>query len=124
MVYVHGGFASLATVLRPLNPFDWGWEHDFAAQFHFVTYDRRGCYRSSSPDTGYDLLTHVHDLTGLLDHLCIAAAHIIGSSAGGPIAIMFAATQPERVRSLVLTGTALDLFPPTIHGMTRFATWW
>src|SRR5690348_11637965 len=84
VVYIHGGFASLDTVLRELKPFDWGWERDFAAQFHFISYDRRGCYRSSSPETGYDLLTQVADLAGLLDQLQIASAHLIGSSAGGP----------------------------------------
>jgi pimeloyl-ACP methyl ester carboxylesterase len=110
VVYIHGGFASLDTVLRDLKPDDWGWEHDFAAQFYFIAYDRRGCYRSSSPDSGYDLMTHVHDLIGLLDHLQIGSAHIIGSSAGGPIAVLFAATQPQRTRSLILVGTALDLW--------------
>lgn len=63
------------------------------------------------PDTGYDLWTQVDDLTGLLNHLQIARAHIIGSSAGGPIALLFAATQPQRTCSLILAGTALDLFP-------------
>ena len=111
VVYIHGGFASLDTVLRDLKPDDWSWERDFAAQFFFITYDRRGCYRSSSPDSGYDLMTQVHDLTGLLDHLRIARAHLIGSSAGGPIALLFTATQPHRTRSLILVGTACDLFP-------------
>jgi pimeloyl-ACP methyl ester carboxylesterase len=111
VVYVHGGFASLDTVLRDLKPGDWSWERDFAAQFHLITYDRRGCYRSSSPDRGYDLMTQVHDLTGLLDHLQVANTHLIGSSAGGPIALLFAAAQPHRTRSLILVGTAFDLFP-------------
>ncbi|MFU8796726.1 MAG: alpha/beta fold hydrolase, partial [Dehalococcoidia bacterium] len=31
--------------------------------------------------------------------------------AGGPIAVLFASNCPDRVRSLVLVGTALDLFP-------------
>jgi 3-oxoadipate enol-lactonase len=111
VVYVHGGFAGLDTILHDLALDDWTWERDFAQQFHFITYDRRGCYRSSSPDTGYDLANQAHDLAGLLDHLAIRSAHIIGSSAGGPIAIWFAALWPERARSLVLVGTALDLFP-------------
>ncbi len=47
-----------------------------------------------------------------MDHLEIGSAHVIGSSAGGPIPLVFAATRPDRLRSLILTGTALDLFPP------------
>jgi pimeloyl-ACP methyl ester carboxylesterase len=111
VVYVHGGFASLETVLRDLTSFDWTWERDFAAQFTFVAYDRRGCYRSSSPSTGYDLFTQVSDLLALLDQLSIPSAHIIGSSAGGPISILFAATHAHRTRSLTLVGTACHLFP-------------
>ena len=67
--------------------------------------------RSSSPDGGYDLTNQARDLAGLLDDLHIKAAHIIGSSAGGPIVLTFAALYPRRVRSLVLVGTAIDLFP-------------
>ena len=111
VVFIHGGFAGLDTVLRDLKPDSWGWERDFAAHFHFVTYDRRGCYRSSSPVGGYALLNQIDDLAHVLDHLHITSAHLVGSSAGGPIAILFAATQPQRTRSLALVGTALDLFP-------------
>lgn len=111
VVYVHGGFASLDTTLNELTPYNWGWQNDFASEFKFITYDRRGCARSTSPETGYDLLTQANDLAGLLDHLQVTDAHIMGSSAGGPISVVLAATQPERVRSLILVGTALDLFP-------------
>ena len=111
VVFIHGGFAGLDTVLRDLEPDSWGWEHDFAAHFQLITYDRRGCYRSSSPESGYDLMNQVQDLANLLDHLELSSAHVIGSSAGGPIAVLFAATQPQRTRSLILVGTALDLFP-------------
>jgi pimeloyl-ACP methyl ester carboxylesterase len=113
VVYVHGGFASLDTTLQQLTPFDWSWENDFVdGGFHMVAYDRRGCYRSSCPDSGYDLPSQGRDLERLLDHLNVDAAHMIGSSAGGPISIVFAATHPERVLSLTLAGTALLLFPP------------
>jgi 3-oxoadipate enol-lactonase len=111
LVFVHGGFASLASRLNPPRPYEWSWEHDFARAFHFVWYDRRGCYRSSATSTGYDLANQARDLEALLDHLDIASAHIVGSSAGGPIAVLFAATRPARTRSLILVGTGLDLFP-------------
>lgn len=112
VVFVHGGFASLATSLRdlPRDGSDWTWEHDLAEHFRFVEYDRRGCYRSSRPESGYGLLNEALDLECLLDHLEIPAAHLIGSSAGGPIAVVFAATRPDRTRSLVLAGTGMNLF--------------
>jgi pimeloyl-ACP methyl ester carboxylesterase len=112
VVYVHGGFASLDTFLRGLTALTWTWENDFAAQFHFITYNRRGCHLSSCPEAGYDLVNQTLDLALLLDHLHIPSAHIIGSSAGGPIAIAFAAHHPTRTRSLVLAGTGLNLLRP------------
>ncbi len=114
VVYVHGGFPSLESVLLdlPRDGSDWGWERDFADHFQFVAYDRRGCYRSSCPEGGYGLLDMAEDLEGLLDELGLSPVHLIGSSAGGPIAIAFAATRAGRTRSLTLTGTASNLFPP------------
>lgn len=109
-VYIHGGFVSLATTFY--DDLDWSWEHDVATRFQFITYDRRGCYRSSVPLAGYDLATQAADLAALLDALGMDSAHIIGSSAGGPIALTFASRWPERVRSLALVGTVLELFPP------------
>ena len=113
VVYVHGGFPSLASVLLdlPRDRTDWGWEYDFANHFQFVSYDRRGCYRSSCPENGYELADNVRDLELLLNKLGLSSVHLIGSSAGGPIAIMFAATKAQRAKSLTLTGTAANLFP-------------
>lgn len=113
LIFVHGGFANLASRLDPPRPYDWSWEHDFARTFRFIWYDRRGCYRSDATPSGYDLANQAFDLEALLDHLSIPSVHLIGSSAGGPIALLFAATRPTKTRSLVLVGTGLDLFP---HG--------
>lgn len=112
VIYVHGGFPSLETALLdlPRDGSDWGWEQDFADHFRFVWYDRRGCYRSSCPEDGYGLLDSVRDLELLLDEMGLSSVHLIGSSAGGPIAIMFAATRADRTRSVALTGTASNLF--------------
>lgn len=114
VVFIHGGFASLyqQLTLPPGDEWEWAWEWDFVPDFHFVWYDRRGCYHSTRPATGdYSLATQAADLERLLDHLRIASAHLIGSSAGGPIAMLFAASRPRRTRSLTLVGTACDLFP-------------
>jgi pimeloyl-ACP methyl ester carboxylesterase len=112
VVFIHGGFACLASQLAdlPTDGSDWTWEQDFDRYFRFVAYDRRGCLRSSNPETGYDLHSQVRDLESLLDQLGIQSAHLIGSSAGGPITVMFAATRPHRTRSITLVGTGADLF--------------
>lgn len=110
VVFVHGGFPNLASRLEDFNTWQWTWERDFAKRFRFVWYDRRGCWRSASPNNGYALRNQATDLACLLDHLHFDSVHLIGSSAGGPISMVFAAYWPERVRSLILAGTGLNLW--------------
>lgn len=112
LVFIHGGIASLARTLKDPGTSGWGdLDAFFAASFRYVNYDRRGCRQSSCPEGGYDLPNQVEDLRALLDHLGIERTHLVASSAGGPIGIVFAATYPQRTRALVLAGTALRLFP-------------
>jgi pimeloyl-ACP methyl ester carboxylesterase len=110
-VYIHGGYPSLASTLHDFSEWNWTWENDLASSLHFIWYDRRGCYRSSMPPSGYELENQAEDFTGLLDTLHIPSAHVIGSSAGGPISLVLAALFPDRVRSLTLDGTGINLFP-------------
>jgi pimeloyl-ACP methyl ester carboxylesterase len=39
VVYVHGGFASLDTVINSPETNQWTWEHDFANHFFAIFYD-------------------------------------------------------------------------------------
>ncbi len=83
------------------------WDEAFAAlaeHFRVIRYDRRGYGRSLMPVGDY---AHRDDLAGLLDHLGIASAHLIGCSDGGRVALEFTLTHPGRVRSLVLSGTGI-----------------
>jgi 2-succinyl-6-hydroxy-2,4-cyclohexadiene-1-carboxylate synthase len=50
------------------------------------------------------------DLAGLLDVMGIDRAHLLGYSMGGRVALAFAATYPQRVRSLIIesAGPGLD----------------
>jgi pimeloyl-ACP methyl ester carboxylesterase len=112
LAFIHGNFPCLGYALNPADsPSRWPWA-SFADDLRFITYDRRGCYGSACPPTGYALTNQADDLAGLLDHVGIDQAHLMGSSAGGPIALAFSARYPARVSSLVLVGTAVDMWRP------------
>ena len=62
----------------------------------------------------YTLHDMAADVRGLLDFLQIPSAHIVGASMGGMITQVFAATWPERVRSvgIIFSSTNQALLPP------------
>ena len=53
------------------------------AGYRVITYDRRGFGGSSQPWTGYDYDTFAADLNGLLNHLDLREATLVGFSMGG-----------------------------------------
>ena len=101
LVMIHGGLGggegSVALV-----------EHHasiLARRFRVIFYDRRAAGRSSTPAEGYSLENYSQDLFSLLQHLDVSRAHILGSSAGGPIAMQFALDHPEMTETLLLINT-------------------
>ena len=126
-----------------------GWHEEFCAElagrgFFVVRYDNRDVGRSTIlssapvPSLGqilrrdkraasYTLAEMAADGVGLLDHLGIDRAHLVGVSMGGMIAQTIAARRPERVLSLVSimssTGSrwrgqpALRVFPKFLRPM-------
>ena len=76
-----------------------------SAEYRCVFYDRRACGQSDAPAGGYDMTNCALDLRMLLEHLGIEKAHVLGSSAGGPIAAQFALDFPDQTESLILVNT-------------------
>lgn len=76
-----------------------------ARHFRVIFYDRRGSGKSETPAEGYSLEGYAEDLHSLLLQLNVAHAHILGSSAGGPIAMQFALDHPEMTETLLLINT-------------------
>lgn len=76
-----------------------------ARRFRVIFYDRRGAGQSSTPTEGYSLEDYSQDLYSLLRHLDVSQAHILGSSAGGPIAMQFALDHPDMTETLLLINT-------------------
>lgn len=77
----------------------------FARRHRVVAYDLRGTGRSEAPDVPYTMETLADDLAGLLDALGIAAAHLLGASMGGMVAMHCALRHPAKVKSLILACT-------------------
>jgi pimeloyl-ACP methyl ester carboxylesterase len=70
-----------------------------------VIYDKRGQGLSDRPDHAPTLEESMDDLRAVIDAAGLTRPAIFGISEGGPMAILFAASQPERVSGLVLYGT-------------------
>ena len=62
-------------------------------QWQLVTRDAKGA--------AYSLDDMAADSVGLLDHLGVGAAHVVGASMGGMIAQLMAINHPDRVLSLI-----------------------
>jgi 2-succinyl-6-hydroxy-2,4-cyclohexadiene-1-carboxylate synthase len=76
-----------------------------------VAVDLIGHGRSAKPaDPGrYSFEWSVRDLTALLDALDLEAAHVLGYSMGGRVALHLATRRPERVRGLILESASAGI---------------
>lgn len=120
-----------------------------------ILFDKRGTGLSDRVDANAlpSLETRMDDVRAVMDAAGSTRAALLGASEGAPMAILFAATYPERTRSLVLyggyahfhkwvmppdrldafidatetcwgTGATLANFAPGRVDDSRFANWW
>lgn len=80
-----------------------------AERYRIVLFDQRGAGRSTphaslEENTTWDL---VADMERMREHLGIGRWHVFGGSWGSTLALTYAATHPDRVRSLCLRGIFL-----------------
>jgi pimeloyl-ACP methyl ester carboxylesterase len=78
----------------------------FAGEYRCITWNYRGFPPSEVPEdpSMYSQDTLVEDLKGLLDHLGVDSAHLVGLSMGGSVTLHFALAYPERCLSAVVAG--------------------
>ena len=85
-------------------------EQFVARGFRCLLHDFRGQLCSDKPtDRPYSLELHAADFRGLLDTLGIERVHLLGTSYGAEIGMIFAYTYPERVETLTLIAAASEL---------------
>jgi pimeloyl-ACP methyl ester carboxylesterase len=97
---VHGAF--IADPFAPLRS-----EPRLASRYRLISYHRRGYVGSSGGGEAVSLAKQADDCRGLLSHLGVKRAHIVGHSFGGTIAIRLALDEPELVHTLSLLEPAL-----------------
>lgn len=123
--YARSGDVNIAYQVFGEGPFDvvWtpgafsnvelGWEEPAQAQFRTavasfartILFDKRGTGLSDRVAGIADLETRMDDIRAVMDATSSERAAIVGVSEGGPMAILFAATYPERTQALVLYGS-------------------
>lgn len=105
-VWTHGWVIdNVDTIDDPSSPY--GHLVDgFARLMRVVIWDRRGTGLSDPATHILSLDERVDDLCAVIDAIGFDRPIIFGSSEGGTTCILFAATYPDRVRSLVLYATA------------------
>jgi pimeloyl-ACP methyl ester carboxylesterase/class 3 adenylate cyclase len=70
-----------------------------------IRFDKRGTGLSDRAVGLPDLETRMDDVRAVMDAVGSERAALFGYSEGGPLAVLFAATYPQRARALVLYGT-------------------
>jgi pimeloyl-ACP methyl ester carboxylesterase len=76
-----------------------------ALSLNLILHDPRGCGRSAAIQNVYTIEQMAADIVGLMDHLKISSAHLLGHSMGGRIALSLAQNVPGRVKSLIMAAS-------------------
>jgi pimeloyl-ACP methyl ester carboxylesterase len=76
-----------------------------ASSCRLISFDKRGTGMSDRVSGVPTLDVRMEDVRAVMDAAGSERAALLGSSEGGPMSILFAATYPERVWALVLNGT-------------------
>ena len=84
-----------------------------------LIYDHRGLGRSDKPDVPYSTRLFAKDCAGLMDALGIKKAHVMGHSMGGRVAQWLALDYPDKIRSLVLSGSGSGKYSELLEDYPR-----
>jgi DNA-binding SARP family transcriptional activator/pimeloyl-ACP methyl ester carboxylesterase len=110
---VDGGPADLLMIPGWISHLALDWEEPYWVRWcermtgfaRLIRFDKRGTGLSDRPAGVQALEERMEDAHAVLDAAGVERVHVLGWSEGGPLAMLLAATHPERVLSLVLYGT-------------------
>ncbi len=100
IVYVPGYVSHVELQWEP-NPMR-GFVAGLARMGRVITFDKRGTGLSDRSLGAGTLEDRMDDIRAVMDAAGVERAAVVGMSEGGPLSVLFAATYPERVTSLVL----------------------
>jgi len=84
----------------------------FGSFSRYLHFDKRGTGASDRRSRIPGIDERVEDLRAVMDDAGVESAHLFACSEGGPMAILFAATYPNRVESLIFNGSCAAQVPP------------
>lgn len=104
VILLNGVFMSTASWILQRN-------HLTRLGYRVILHDMRGQWNSGKPDDEdrYSLEIHAEDLRNLMDHLGVKKAHLIGTSYGGEVAMLFAAKYREYVNDLTVIASVSEI---------------
>ncbi len=89
-------------------------------RYRCILHDFRGQMLSAKPPGPYSMELHAEDLRALLDALDVEGCHLVGTSYGGEVGMVFAYTYPERVRSLTVISSVSHVEVPLRRQIERW----
>jgi len=90
-------------------------------QYRVITYDRSGAGRSEKASDAYSIDGWTDELAGLLNHLNVPSAVVVGHSLGSMVAQRFAGKYPAWTQALILAGGESELDPSAKRILTERA---
>lgn len=117
LVLLHGGMLTIDLNFAGLIP-------TLAKRHRVIGVEMQGHGRTADIDRPITPAALASDVVGLLDHLGIDRAHVLGHSMGGGVAMELAISYPDRVLSVVPISASVrpDGMHPDLSDPSKFAT--
>ena len=107
IIFIHGAYGGVDSSVTPRKN---DWVEQLKNKNKIVTYDRRSAGRSSYPNETHTIDILSKDLEELIKYLELTNPIVIGSSAGGLIALKYAFDFQKYIKKLILVNTSYRMW--------------